>query len=173
MYWCMGRFRFSFEGLNLAFGTLFLLLPFAAVKSALRLSRWAKMMTLILLVPALAISVLGLSALVACEIPSAIGHVQRSRELCTLQHGDYSVRLSWDETAGGALGPHGVSLQQRRRILPGLYLVKFVDYFDGASAGTLAWTGSNRIALFIPISGYDRDQKNIHRQYVLKPWLYF
>jgi hypothetical protein len=173
MYLCMGTFRFTHNGLNLTFGCLFLLLPFFAIKPALRLPRRAKITTLILLMPTLAFSMLGLSAMAACDIPDAVNHVQLSRELCTLQHGDYSVHLAWEETAGGAVGPHGVSLEQRRSILPGMYLVKSLDYFEGASEGTLSWAGADRVSLYIPIAGYYQNQKNIQRDYSLKSWLYF
>jgi len=173
MYWCMGRFRFTHHGLNLAFVCLFHLLPAFSLKPALRLQGWSKIATLILLVPMLGFSVLSLSAMAACDIPDAVKHVRLSRELCTLQHGDYSVHLAWEETAGGAVGPHGVSLEQRRNIFPGLYLVKTLDYFEGASSGTLSWAGIDRVSLYIPVAGYYQDQKNVHRDYSLKPWLYF
>jgi hypothetical protein len=169
----MGTFRFTHNGLNLTFGCLFLLLPFFAIKPALRLPRRAKITTLILLMPTLAFSMLGLSAMAACDIPGAVNHVQLSRELCTLQHGDYSVHLAWEETAGGAVGPHGVSLEQRRSILPGMYLVRSLDYFEGASEGTLSWAGADRVSLYIPIAGCYQNQKNIQRDYSLKSWLYF
>jgi hypothetical protein len=173
MYLCTRTFRFTHDGLNIAFGCVFLLLPFSAIKPALRLPRWGKITTLALLAPVLTFSLLGLSAMVACDIPDAVRHVQLSRELSTLQHGEYSVHLAWKETAGGAVGPHGVSLEQRRSILPGIYLVKSLDYFEGASKGTLSWAGADRVALFIPTAGYDQNQKNIEREYSLKPWLYF
>ena len=57
MYLCMRTLRFTHAGLNLAFGCLFLVLPFFAIKPALRLPRRAKTMTLILLTPLLAFSV--------------------------------------------------------------------------------------------------------------------
>jgi hypothetical protein len=173
MYLCMRTFRFTRDGLNIAFGCLFLLLPFFAIRPALRLPRWGKMMTLALLAPILTFSVLRLSAMAACDIPDALKHVQLSRELCTLQHGGYSVHLAWEETAGGAIGPHGVILEQRRSILPGIYLVKSLDYFEGASKGTLSWTGADRVALFIPTSGYSQKEKDVRREYSLKPWVYF
>jgi hypothetical protein len=49
MYLCMRTLRFTFDGLNLAFGSLFLLLPFFAIKPALRLPLWAKIATFTLL----------------------------------------------------------------------------------------------------------------------------
>ncbi len=173
MYLCMGKFRFTHDGLNLAFECLFFLLPLFAIKPSLRLPRWAKITTLTLLVPLSAFSFIGLIGMAACDIPDAVNQVQLSRELCTLQHGRYSVHLAWEETAGGAVGPHGVSLEQRRSILPGLDLVKSLNYFEGASEGTLSWAGADRVSLYIPIAGYYQNQKNIHREYSLKPWLYF
>lgn len=170
---CMRTFRFTHTGLNLAFESVFLLLPLFAIKPALRLSRWAKIVTLSLLLPLLAFSSVGLLGMVACDIPDAINHRQLSRELCTLQQGQYSVHLAWEETSGGAVGPHGVLLEQRRAIFPGLYAVKALDYFEGASEGSLSFAGPNKVSLYIPIAGYDRDQKNIQREYSLKPWLYF
>ena len=173
MHLCMHTLRFTNAGLNLAFGCLFLLLPLFAIKPALRLSRWAKIIAFILLMPLMAFSVVGLLGMVACDIPAAVNHRQLSRELCTLYQGKYSVHLSWDETAGGAVGPHGVSLQQRRTILPGIYAVRFLDYFEGASEGSLSFVGPDRVSLRIPIAGYHMDQKNVQREYSLKPWLYF
>jgi hypothetical protein len=173
MYLCMRTLRFTNTGLNLAFGSLFLLLPFFAIKPALGLPRGAKIVMLTLLLPLVAFSSMGLLSMVACDIPDAIDHRQRSRELCTLQQGQYSVRLAWEETSGGAIGPHGVTLEQRRSILPGVYAVKYLDYFEGASEGTLSAVGPDSVSLYIPIAGYNRDQKSIQRVYSLKSWLYF
>jgi hypothetical protein len=173
MYLCMRTLRFTNDGLNLAFGCLFLLLPLFAVKPALRLPRRSKIATLTLLVPLSAFSLIGLSAMVACDIPDAVNHRQRSRELCALQQGQYSVHLVWEETSGGAGGPHGVGVEQRRSILPGLYAVRFLDYFEGATEGSLSFAGPNRVSLYIPIAGYNRDQRNVQRVYSLRRWLYF
>jgi len=173
MYLCMRTLRFTNDGLNLAFGFLFLVIPFLAIKPALRLPRRAKIATLTLLVPLLAFSLVGLSAMVACDIPDAVNHRQRSRELCTLQQGQYSVHLVWEETSGGAVGPHGVGLEQRRSLVPGVYAVRFLDYFEGATEGSLSFAGPNRVSLNIPIAGYKRDQRNIQRVYSLRRWLYF
>lgn len=173
MYLCAGTFRFTHEGLNLAFQGIFYSIPLFAITPALRLTRWTKIVALILLSPLFAVSFFGLTSMAACDIPNAVDHAELSRELGTLQHGHYSVHLTWEETPGGAIGPHGVNLAQRRRILPGLDLVKSLDYFEGASEGTLSWAGADRISLYIPIAGYYQNQKNIRREYSLKPWLYF
>jgi hypothetical protein len=173
MYFCTRTLRFTHHGLNVAFFFLFLSIPLFAVRPALHLRPWPKIFALTLLIPLSAFSVVGLLGMVACDIPAALNHRQLSRELCALQQGHYSVHLVWEETAGGGVGPHGVSLEQRRSILPGLYVVKSLDYFEGASDGSLSWLGPDRISLYIPIAGYCRDQKDVKRVYSLKPWLYF
>jgi hypothetical protein len=173
MYLCMCTLRFTLAGLNLAFVSLFILLPFFAVKPALRLPRWAKIVTFILLWPMLTLSAILLLGMAACDIPAAVNHRQLSRELCTLHQGQYSVHLAWEETAGGAVGPHGVSLEQRRTILPGMFAVRSLDYFEGATEGSIAFAGPDRVSLYIPIAGFDQDRKNVQREYLLKPWLYF
>jgi hypothetical protein len=55
----------------------------------------------------------------------------------------------WEETAGGALGPHGVGLEQRMFVVPGIYLVRYLDYFEGASKGSLSEEGADIIRLHI------------------------
>jgi hypothetical protein len=173
MFVCMRTLRFTHDGFNIAFGCLFLVIPFFAIKPALHLSRWAKTAALILLIPLSALSALFLLITMVGDVPAAIDHVELSRELCTLYQGKYSVRLAWEETAGGAVGPHGVILEQRRTIFPGLFAVRYVDYFEGASEGTISFTGPNTVSLYIPIAGYDEDEKDVRRVYSLKPWLYF
>lgn len=173
MYVCSCTLRFTRNALNLAFEAVFYLLPVLAITPALRLRRSIKITTLILLAPFLALSFFGLSFMAACDVPDAIKHVKLSRELCTIQQGRYSVRLSWDETAGGAIGPHGVSLQQRRDLLPGLYAVRFVDWFEGANEGAISSEGPNKVSVYIPVAGSHHDRKGIRREYSLKPWLYF
>jgi hypothetical protein len=170
---CMRTLRFTHTGLNIAFGCLFLLLPLFAIKPALRLPRRAKIVTLMLLMPLLAFSSVCLLGMAACDIPDEVNHRQLSRELCTLQQGQYSVHLAWEETSGGAVGPHGVMLEQRRTILPGIYAVKSLDYFEGATEGRLSFVGPNIVSLYIPVAGYRHDQRSIQREYSLRRWLYF
>jgi hypothetical protein len=170
MYMCRGAFRFTNDWLNLTFGFVFLLLPFLAFRVALRLRRWAKVLVVALLVSMLALSLLGLSALVIFEIPAAIEHREMSRQLGNVHQGRYSVRLSWDETAGGGLGPHGVNLEQRMTILPGLYTFKNLDWFDEASEGSISAAGTNTIEVHIPRRG---GHDEVDRIYTLKPWVYF
>jgi len=170
MYICMCAMRFSNNWLNIAFVCLFLLLPFLAVRAALRLRPWAIVVAAVVLAPILAMSLLGLSAIAIFDIPAEVGHRQLSRELGTVEQGRYSVHLAWEESAGGALGPHGVRLEQRRIIVPGLYAFRTLDYFDGASQGSLSAAGPGRIGLHVPNTSRHQE---IDRVYSLKPWLYF
>ena len=71
------------------------------------------------------------------------------------------------------MGPHGVGREQRRNICPGMYAVRDLDYCEGAREGTISFVGPNMVSLYIPIAGYNEDQKNVRRVYSLKPWLYF
>jgi len=131
-YVCIRTLRFTNDVLNLAFVCAFLLVPFLAVRPVRRLGRWPKVFTTIVLVPLLALSSLCLLLVATCNVPAAARHRELSRELSSVRLGPYSVHLLWQETAGGAVGPHGVGLEQRMFIVPGLYIVKHLDYFEGA-----------------------------------------
>jgi len=170
MYWCMCTLCFSNNWLNLAFVCLFYLLPFLAVRGALRLGRQAKVVAAVVLAPILIMSLFFLFGMAIFDIPAEVGHRQLSRELGTVEQGRYSVHLAWEETAGGALGPHGVRLEQRRIIVPGLYAFRTLDYFDGAREGSLSAAGPDSVELHIPDT---RVHQEIDRVYSLKPWLYF
>ncbi|HTW79448.1 MAG TPA: hypothetical protein VME23_07910 [Terracidiphilus sp.] len=170
MYECMRTLRFTNDWLNLAFEGLFLLIPLLAIAVASRLSRRAKVWTLVFLTPVGLLSLGGILIFATSEIPVVAEQRQLSQELGTVRQGRYSVHLVWEETAGGVLGPHGVGLEQRVFIAPGLYVVKFLDYFDGEHEGSLEAVGDHKIMVHIPtISGHDK----VDRVYSLKPWVYF
>jgi hypothetical protein len=173
MYLCMCTLHFTHDSLDIAFVCLFYFVPVFAIWPALCLRRWAKILALTLMTPVLALSLFGLSTIALFEIPAAANHRELSRELCAIQQGQYSVHLLWEETAGGAVGPHGVGVEQRRTILPGLYAVRYLDYFEGASRGSLTAVAPDKVELYIPIAGYEHDQKDLRRVYSLKPRLYF
>lgn len=171
MYACMRVLRSTNEWFNLAFVGLFLLVPLLAITVAiLRLRGKSKVWAAVLLAPMVAISLLRLPFLLILDVPSVVEHRQLSRELSTVQQGRYSVHLIREETAGGALGPHGVGLEQRMPFFAGLYAVKFLDYFEGASGGSISAAGPDRIELHIPNTTMHRE---VDRVYSLKPWLYF
>jgi hypothetical protein len=170
MYLYMQAFRFTNDWLNLAFEGLFLFVPFLAIPAVLRLRSRAKAWAIVLLVPVVAISAIRLFFFAIGDVPATLEHRELSHELGIVQQGGYSVQLEWEETAGGALGPHGVLLEQRRVLLPGLYAWRSLDYFEGASQGSVSPAGPNRIELHIPSNPRSN---GIDRDYVLKPWLYF
>jgi hypothetical protein len=170
MYGCMRTLRFTNDWLNLAFEGFFLLIPLLAIAVASRMSRRAKTWTLVFLTPLGLLSLGGILVFATSEIPAVAEQRQLSRELSAVQQGRYSVHLAWEETAGGALGPHGVGLEQRMFIAPGLYVVKYLDYFDAEHEGSLEAVGEHEIIVHIPrISGHDK----VDRVYSLKPWVYF
>ena len=169
-YLCSRNLRFTSHVLNLAFACVFLVLPFLAIRPVLRLRRWPKVLTTIVLTPLLALSLLVLVFTAACDIPAALQHRELVRELSSVSQDHYSVHLLWEETAGGAVGPHGVGLEQRMFILPGLYVVRHLDYFEGAHSGSLSAQGKDKVMLHIPKENWHSD---INRVYSLKRWVYF
>lgn len=169
-YVCIRTVRSTNDVLNLAFVCAFLLVPFLAVRPVLRLRRWWKVFSTIALVPLLALSSLGLLLMATCNVPAALSHRELSRELSTVRMGLYSVHLLWQETAGGAVGPHGVGLEQRMFIVPGLYLVKHLDYFEGAYEGSLSVEGADKVRLHISKTAF---RQEIDRVYPLKRRVYF
>ncbi len=163
-------FRFANDWFNIAFACLTCVLPFFALVVALRLSPKVRVAAAIVLAPILGISLLFLSMIAIFDIPAAVRHRQLSQELGSIDQGSYSVRLAWEETAGGALGPHGVRLEQRKTIFPGLYAFRTLDYFERSTEGSLSAVGPDRVELHIPDAS---GQPEVTRVYYLKPWLYF
>ncbi len=115
-------------------------------------------------------ALLALVVTAGCNIPAYVQHRELRRELGSVQQGHYSVHLLWEETAGGAVGPHGVSLEQRMVIAPGLYMVKTLDYFAGANEGSISVEGTDRIEVHISRSGSDQE---LERVYSLKHRVFF
>jgi hypothetical protein len=169
-YLCIRTLRFTNDFLNVAFLCSFFLIPVLAARYTLRLGGWPKFVTTILLTPLLALSMLLFLRTVSCDLPAVVGHLELSRELAYVQQGNYSVHLLWEETAGGAIGPHGVGLEQRMFVVPGLYLVRYLDYFDEAHEGTLAFEGIDQVRVYIP---KDESHREVNRVYALKRRLYF
>jgi hypothetical protein len=174
-YLCASKIAFTNAWLDLAFQHAFVLWPFLAIRPALRLRGISKVVAWVFIGPLLAFSCLTLLMVAIGDIPAIIGKRELSRELSTVVQGHYSVDLLRQETAGGAVGPHGVSLQQRMLILPGVYLVRDLDYLEGAEDGRLSAEGTNKVRLHIPDSGYEYHERpqEVDRVYSLKPKLYF
>lgn len=170
-YICIRTLRFTNSGLNLAFVCGFFLIPFFAIRPMLRLHRWRRALVAVPLTLFLAISSVALLFTVSCDIPAYAKHTESSRELSTIQQRRYSVHLLWEETAGGAVGRHGVVLEQRMFIVPGLYTVKYLDYFEGACEGNLSVAGTDKVKLHIPKSC--SSQQEAEKVYSLKHWFIF
>jgi hypothetical protein len=170
-YLCIRTLRFTHEGLNLIFFCAFLLTPFLAIRPVLRLGRWPKLLGTIFLTPLLLLSLLLLLFSAACG--NFGRHPELVRDLSTVQQGRYSVHLVRDAT-GGALGPHGLSVEQRMTVAPGLYLVKYLDFLDGAYEGSLSAEASGKVGVHIskgmPLGRWEHGGDKV---YSLKPCVYF
>jgi hypothetical protein len=160
-YLCFRTLRFTNGGLNLVFVCAFLLLMFLAIQRLLSLGRWPRMLTTTLLTA----TVLLLLMKTACGMPD----LMLSRELSVVQQRHCSVHLLLE--TGGGWGPHGVGLEQRMFILPGLYVVKYLDYFDGAHDGSLSVEAQDTVRLHV--AARENWNPEINRVYALKPWVYF
>ena len=170
-YLCVRSLRFTYEGLNLIFLCAFLLTPFLAIRPVLRLGRWTKLLGTIFLTPLLSLSLLLLLFSAACG--NFGRHPELVRDLSTVQQGRYSVHLVRD-ASGGALGPHGLTVQQRMTVVRGLYLIKSVDFLDGAYEGSLSPEPSDKVRVHIStaIRG-SRWEHGGEEVYSLKPKVYF
>jgi uncharacterized membrane protein (UPF0136 family) len=169
-YVCIRTLCFTNDGLNLAFVCGFLLLPFFAIRPVLRLRGWPHVLMTVLVAPLLALSMLALLFTASCNIPAYVQHRELNRELSRVQQGRYSVHLLWQETAGGAVGPHGIGLEQRMFIFHGLYMVKHLDYFEGAHEGSLSAEGADKVRLHIRQSS---SHQEVDKVYSLKQRVYF
>src|SRR6185312_221496 len=166
-YFCSGRLRFTIGALNLIFFYAWMLVPFLAIKPALRLHRRPRIVGLIILIPLLCLWSL---LLLAAFVLGADGRAEITRPLQAFQVGNSTIELG-DYDYGGAVGVHGLNLEQRRLIFPGLYLVKSVDFFENASEATLSVDGPDRVRIH-PGNDLNKDFR-YDKVYSLKPWVYF
>lgn len=163
---CVSALRFSAGTLNFICVCAFYAIPLLAIRPVLRLPHRPKVIGLILLIPLLSLSSCSLLFTVAFRGPGT--SLERTKPLQAFQEGNCTVRLFRYEN-GGALGVHGIVLEQSRLIVPGLYLVRSVAFFDSAYEGTLSVEGPGKVRVHVRGS-YDRQ---IDRAYTLKPWVYF
>ncbi len=71
------------------------------------------------------------------------------QELGRVDQQGYSVQLVRDGCGGAVVG-FVIFLDQRMSLLPGLYLKRSLDAFDGAYEGKLTVAGPNEIRVQIP-----------------------
>ena len=168
-YACIRTLSFTVGFLNFVFVCVFFATPLFAIRPVLRLQRKPKIWGLVLLSPVLLLSsFLLLGKLVFDGI---LGGRERIEVLQTFQEGRSTIQLQKYEN-GGAVGIHGLNLEQRRLIVPGLYLVRSIDFFDSAHEGTLSEEGSYKVRV-IAKGSYDSSDHQVDRVYSLRPWVYF
>lgn len=168
-YTCTRTLSFEVGALNFIFVCAFYLIPFLAIRPVLRLHHRPRIWGLILLTPLLLLSsflLLGKSI-----FDGLLGETERTQPLQTFQEGSSTIQLQRYEN-GGAVGVHGLNLEQRRLIVPGLYMVRSVDFFDSAREGTLSVEGPYRVRVRAK-GNYYSNNFEVDKIYSLKPWVYF
>ena len=161
--------RFTVDALNVIFDCVVYAIPFLAIRPVLRLHGRPRTWGLRLLTPLLLISSLYLLGTVVFD--GLLGPSELREPLQTLQQGSSTIELQ-DYENGGSVGVHGFNLEQRRLIVPGLYIVKSVDFFDDAREGTLSVEGAYTVRVHAKGNYYSNDYQ-VDKVYDLKPWVYF
>ncbi len=161
--------RFAVGALNFIFVCTFYAIPILAIPPMLRLPQRAKTLGLILLTPLLLVSTFLLLGTLVFD--GLLGGSEHTQPLQTFQQGSSTVQLQRYEN-GGAVGVHGLNLEQRRLIVPGLYMVRSVDFFDYAYEGTLSVEGPYRVRVHAK-GNYHSNDYEVDKTYSLKPWVYF
>ena len=168
-YICTRTLRFTVDVLNLIFHCVVYAIPLLAIRPVLRLHRRPRIWGLILLSPLLLLSAFLLLFTIVFE--GLLGPSERREPLQTFQQGSSTIELQNYEN-GGSVGVHGLNLEQRRLIVPGLYMVKSVDFFDSAKEGTLSVEGPYTVRVHAK-GNYDSNDYQVDKTYHLKPWVYF
>jgi len=167
-------FRFTIPLLNYIFAVGVLCIPFLALRNLSQLPRIPKVIGFVFLIRLALLSLVMIFAVigpVACDLDALNeGCLQ---ELGRIERNGYSVHLMLDE-CGGVIGSRMLTVEQRRPLLPGLYLFRLVDLFEDAYEGKMTGVGANQIQLHIPkgVKGSFWTQE-IDRTYSLKRYVYF
>jgi hypothetical protein len=168
-YTCSNTLRFTSEWLNFIFACVSYLIPLLAIRPVLRLRQKVQIWGMVLLFPLVSLSSCMLVGTVACDRPGST--LEREDHIQTFQFGASTVKFERYEN-GGAVGVHGYYLEQRRLIVPGLYLVKSIDFFDSAYDATITVEGPLKVRVIAKGNYYSNDYR-ADRVYTLKPWVYF
>jgi hypothetical protein len=161
--------RFTVEVLNIIFDCAVYAIPLLAIRPVLRLHRRPRIWGLILLSPLLLLSSLYLLGTVVFE--GLLGVTEHREPLQTFQQGSSTIQLQ-DYEWGGSVGVLGLNFEQRTLIVPGLYLVRSVGFFDDAREGTLSVERPYRVRVHAK-GNYDSNDYQVDKVYDLKPWVYF
>jgi hypothetical protein len=167
-YACIEMFRFAASWGNSIFVCAYLMVPFFAIHPLRRLLQPFKALGFVILIPVLLVSVVNFSVSILYALDPG---PKRIEPLQTVQQGQSSVQIGRYEH-GGAIGVRGIYLEQRRFVLPGLYLVRSIDAFGYAHEATLSVDGPDRVHVHAKGS-YNDANLLVDRVYSLKPWVYF
>lgn len=159
--------RFTLDVLNVVLACAVYATPLLAIRPVLRLRRGLRALGLILLSPVLLLSSLHL----LYSLLVGVGRTERREPVQTFQQGSSTIELQRYEN-GGAIGVHGLNLEQRRLIVRGLYLVRSVDFFEEAKKGNL-YVESLYVVRVHVVGNYYINDYQVDRAYRLKPWVYF
>ena len=159
--------RFTVDVFNVIFDCAVYAIPLLAIRPVLRLHQRLRIWGLILLSPVLLLASLSLLGTVLV----GVGRTEITEPLQTFQQGSSTIELQRYEN-GGAVGVHSLNLEQRRLIVPGLYLVRYIGVFDSAKEGTLSVEGPYRVRVHAR-GNYDSNDYQVDKVYDLKPWVYF
>jgi hypothetical protein len=168
-YTCVHTLRFTIGSINFILVCTFYAVPILAIPPVLRLHKRARTWGLVLLAPVLFLS--SFLLLFTLFIVGLLGSSERTEPLQTFQLGSSTIELQRYDY-GGAVGVHGLNLEQRRLICHGLYVVRSVDFFESAMQGTLSVEGPYRVRVHAKGNYYSNDYE-VDRVYSLKPWVYF
>ena len=163
-YLCHDKLRFSSALLHLASFCVYHTLPFFAVRPVLHLHQRPKIVGLTLLSPILLVSSLLL-------LGRLVGFTERARTLQTVQIDGNTIELQRYEN-GGALGIHGINVEQRRSIVPGLYLVRSIAFFDDAKEAVFSMELPYVLKVHA-VGSYSSNDYQVDKTCLLKPWVYF
>jgi hypothetical protein len=161
--------RFTFEPLNFIIDCAWVALPCLAIRPVLGLRRPLRVWGIVVLVPLLTLFSFLLVGKVVFD--GLLGGAERTEPMQTFQLGSSTIQLERYEH-GGAVGVHGLNLEQRRLIVSGIYLVRSIDFFSEATEGTLSVDGSFMVRVHAKGNYYSNDYE-AERVYTLKPWVYF
>jgi len=168
---CCRWFRFSSAELNYAFAMGVLCIPFIALRPLWQFSRIARVFGYVLISPLLLLSVLMLVTMATCDFDlHPYGKERCLPELGRIEQNGYTVHLIQD-LCGGPLTGVALKVEQRMLFLPGLYVIRTIDYIDGAYEGRITVAGASAIQLHIPKG--PSWSSDTDRTYGLKRHVYF
>jgi hypothetical protein len=151
-YCCNRTLCLTLSIFNTIFACAYYAVPFLAIRPVLRLHQRPRVLGLVLLAPLLLFSAFLLLRRVVIAVS------ERTQTLQTFQQGSSTIQLQRYEN-GGAVGVHGLNLEQRRLI-------------DSARKGTLSVEGLLTVRVHAVGNYYSNDYQ-VDKIYHLKPWVYF